>query len=160
MFGIPDGKTVEEIIRQNWSGLTYSQRIWRNSQNLSYNLKETILNGVIKGSSYDQMIRELSLKMNSDKKKTYRLIKTELKAAITRADLDTYEKAGLQYVETITSGKDNVCKECKRLAHKKIRIDKAIPGVNIAPYHPLCTCSVIPVVNIKVPITSDTIELE
>lgn len=160
-FKTPNLKLVEELVRSNyWSGLTFSERLYSNNELLKKNLREIMQAGVIKGQSYSTMAKLLADKMNTNYKNSYRLIKTEMKAAVTKASLDTYKQCNVEYCMTITSGKDNVCSECKKKANKKIRVDKAKPGVNIAPYHPNCTCSIIPVVDLKLPTTSDTIEVE
>lgn len=150
IFNQPNVKLVEELIRQNWSGLTYSERIWKNNKSLNYQIKETLISGVIKGSSYKDMVKEFTAKMGSDKKRSYVLLKTELKQAISRSDIDTYQRAGIEEMEIINSGKKNVCKSCAPKNHKKVKIKDAKPGVNIPPFHPNCTCSTIPVIDLSI----------
>lgn len=160
-FKTPNVKLVEELVRSNyWSGLTFSERLYSNNEVLKKQLKEIMQAGVIRGQGYNKMATQLSDRLNISYNNAYRLVKTEMKAAITRADLDTYEKCGIEYCKTITSGKDNVCPECKKRANKKIKIKDAKPGVNVSPYHPRCTCSIIPVVSLKLQQTSDTIEVD
>jgi len=149
VFNQPNVKLVEEIIRQNWNGLTYSERIWKNSQSLNYQLRDTLINGVIKGSSYKDMVKEFSAKMGSDKKRSYTLIKTELKQAISRSDIDTYKRANIEEMEIINSGKSNVCNSCAKKNHRTVKVKDAKPGVNVPPFHPNCTCSTIPVIDLS-----------
>lgn len=160
-FDMPNVKLVEELVRSNyWSGYTFSTRLHNNIDNLKYNLKEIMQAGVIKGQSYTQMARLLADKTNSSYKSSFRLIKTEMTAAITQANLDTYKQCGVEYVKIINSKKDNVCPYCKKKNNTKVKLNKARIGVNLPPYHPLCNCAAIPVVSLNLPKTDDIIEVD
>lgn len=137
---------VEDAIRYNWSGATFSDRIWHNKDNLIFNLKETINTGLIKGSTYHEMAEELSNKLNVSYDACRTLINTEVQAIQVRSTLNNYEQNGIDKYEVTSILDKKTCKGCKKHDGEIIDISDGVMGDNLPPYHPNCRCTILPVI--------------
>lgn len=139
---------IEDVIKSNWSGTSFSDRIWHNRDVLVYNAKDTISRGLIRGESYHNMASELSKKMSSSYSNSRRLIETEVQAAQNKANLDNYKNNDIQKVEISAVLDKRCCNNCANREGKIILVDKAVLGDNIPPFHPNCRCCLLPVIDI------------
>ncbi|SHI36243.1 minor capsid protein [Clostridium intestinale] len=131
-------QTIQEILKNKWSGKHYSRRIWHNTDVLVEKLEEVITSGLMAGKSSRRMADELRELTDYGKFAAERLIRTETTYIVNAAELESYKELGIEryiYVATLDLRTSDVCRE---MDGKIIKVDKAKVGVNLPPLHPYC----------------------
>lgn len=139
-----DRALVQGVNAYPWSGATYSERLWKNRNNLNFQLRETLTQGLIRGDSTDVMSRELMRRLKSSKDATYRLVQTECAYAHAAATMDAYEVLGVEKFTFLATLDEHTCSECGTLDGQSFEIYEAQEGDNVPPIHPGCRCTTIP----------------
>lgn len=73
-----DDDTAQKIAAAPWSGKSYSQRIWKNDQQLGTALRTVVSNGLHRGLSVPQMAKMVEDKMHAGLSNARRLVRTEM----------------------------------------------------------------------------------
>lgn len=147
-FNIVNDNLIREVIKTNWSGLTFSERIWNNGRDkLAVKLKETLNKGLIRGDSLQDMARHLSKEMDKDYNRALNLVHTETCWVQNQATLDSYKEADLNAYEFCAFIDHRTSEVCKSLDGTIIKIKDGVVGVNLPPLHPRCRSCIIPVID-------------
>lgn len=139
---MPDS-TIQEILKNNWSGKHYSDRIWANTDILANKLEEIITSGLMSGKSSRRMAKELQDMANCSKFAAERLIRTETTYISNMAEMESYKEDGIDkyvFVATLDLRTSSVCREHDGKVYK---VDEAISGENMPPLHPHCRSTTI-----------------
>ena len=107
-------------------------------------LDDTLIKGLAKGQSYDQMAKALSERMGSSEKQAYRLIVTESARMDNQALLDQYKERGVskyQFLATLDNRTSEICRSMDGLV---FNIEDAEIGLNVPPLHPYCRSRIVP----------------
>ena len=139
--------TLKEILRTNWSGKHYSERVWDNTNKLTENLQNELIKGVLTGKSSGRMANDIQQVMHSSYSRTLTLVRTESSYVNNQAELESYNKIGVKkykYVATLDSRTSELCRE---LDGKEFEVSKAQTGTNYPPMHPRCRSTTISVIN-------------
>ncbi len=139
---------IEDIIKSNWSGATFSERIWHNRDTLMFRAKETLSKGLIRGESYHSMASEVSRTMSSSYSNARRLVETEVQVAQIKANVDNYKNNDIDKVEISAILDQKTCSHCNEHDGEIVNLDTAVVGGELPPYHPMCRCTTIPVIDI------------
>ena len=129
---------IEEILKNNWSGKHYSERIWGNSDVLASKLEEVITSGLMAGKSSKKMAAELEELSTYGKMAAERLVRTETTYVTNMAELESYKELDIDkyiFVATLDLRTSPMCRE---MDGKIIEVSKGIPGENLPPLHPWC----------------------
>ena len=140
-------KYIDTLLHANWSGKNYSERIWNNTKELSKQLKEELLIGVLTSKSERDMQKEISERFQVGNYKARRLIQTESAYMSTMMDLQAYEEADVDTVRFVAMHDLKTSKICQRHDGKYIEIKNAVVGSNTPPLHPNCRSFVVPVID-------------
>lgn len=132
---------ISQVIRHEWSGANFSQRVWDNVDKLAITAKREITLGLIKGSSVDQMAREINRVMERGKYAAERLVRTEVSHFVNEAQKLAYEESGIEEYEFLGGG----CEDCNALNGSLFKISEAEVGLNYPPIHPNCRCTTVAV---------------
>ena len=135
---------IKEAITYPWSGDMFSNRIWSNRNQLVKQIRETITNGLIKGSSVQKMAREIKGTMDSSYKNSLRLIRTETAAVIGDATAKSYENLDVEEYQFIATLDNRTSNTCSTLDGKVFKLKDKQVGVNYPPMHPNCRSAVAP----------------
>lgn len=135
---------VYEIITQQWVGSSFIDRLWRNEYNTAFKLNDVITQVLVAGRSPKEIAKELSVKINSDKKNLEALILTETAHVKTESDLYAFEKEGVTMVQHKATLDKKTCEECQPLDGNVYDIDELQQGVNKPPLHTRCRCNLVP----------------
>lgn len=138
---------AEKAVTQNWSGATFSERIWENRRKLKFVLKSTIKQGLIRGDSIQDMTRILAKKLDAELKNAKRIIRTETCYVQTKANLQAYKNFDCKKFEFSAHLDSRTSDICRSLDGKIFNIEEAQPGVNIPPIHPNCRSCILPVID-------------
>lgn len=141
---IPDSR-IKQILRTNWSGNTYSKRIYANVEDMQIKLKQTLLEGMMTGEGEREIAAKVSERWQIGYNDARRLIRTETTYVTNQAELDSYKDAGIdkyKYVSVLDSRTSEVCHD---LNGKTFLISEAVPGKNYPPMHPWCRSTTVAV---------------
>lgn len=131
-------ESVQEILKNNWSGKHYSKRVWHNTDVLTQKLEEVITSGLMSGKSSRRMAIELEELTNYGKFAAERIIRTETTYISNMAEIESYAECGIDkyiFVATLDLRTSSVCREHDRKVYKR---EKAEAGINLPPLHPHC----------------------
>lgn len=141
-----DTDTLSDLINYPWSGTDFSNRIWENRAALGRVLKEEIIQSFIQGISVKDLSDKIMGRMNSDRKNTERLVRTELNYALNQATKKGYEDSEVEEYEYLAEIDSRTSPQCKELNGKVFKLENAKVGVNYPPMHPHCRSTTIPVI--------------
>lgn len=129
---------VKSAISTDWKGSNYSKRIWKNTDELTEVLEEIITSGLMTGISGQKMATELTNRMNTERYKADRLIRTEVNYVAGQARRIAYEDIGAEkyiFIATLDLRTSSVCRSLDKTIHL---VSEAEVGVNFPPMHPNC----------------------
>lgn len=133
-----------QLINSIWcaDGLDFSQRIWKNTENLIETLNEELIACVITGKKTSELKQALQDRFNVSYGSADRIARTEMSHIQNSAAKQRYTDYGIREMQVWADKDERRCETCGKL-HKKIYpIGAQIP----VPVHPNCRCSIIPVV--------------
>ena len=136
---------VEQVVKTNWSGLSFSERIWENRRKLALTLKEEFKKGLIRGESLQEISRIMADKLNNEYSNALRLVRTETAWVQCEATKQNYLDNDIKYYEFSAFLDKKTSKICKELDGKVIKVEEAIVGKNMPPLHPNCRSCIIPI---------------
>lgn len=131
-------EVIEEILKTNWSGLHYSDRVWRNSQVMAKKLEQVLLKGVMTGKSYRKLAIELEEMSEDGVFAAERLIRTEMTYISNQAELQSYKECGINEYIFVATLDSRTSKPCRKMDRKRVKISEAVVGENLPPLHPWC----------------------
>lgn len=126
-----------------WSGADYSERLWKNINNLAFTLKQELAQGMIKGMALPQMAKSISEKTGQSFKASERLVETETSRIHGESNFKVYEAAGIEEYEFIAEKELTTCSVCAGLDGKHFNVKDRQVGENAEPMHPNCHCTTI-----------------
>lgn len=142
-FAAPPVEAVRKAVLQSWSKKNFSERIWGHEEQLAAKLKRSIITGLIRGESVEQMRKRVQERMDVSASNVRRLVRTESAHVCEQSTLDAYEECGIteyQYLATLDRRTSKICQE---LDGKVFPIRDAKPGVNYPPMHPNCRSTTV-----------------
>lgn len=144
ILGVSEGATVSTAMKQaidrNFNGATWSSRIWDRQNALRDIVKKATADLLILGKNPTQIISKLRKEFGVSAHQAKRLAVTEGSRVAMAAQKDSLESQGYDEYEYITE--PSACKICAPLEGKIFKVENMESGVNCAPMHPFCRCSV------------------
>lgn len=137
-FNKIDNNTINLLLNEKWSGLNYSQRIWKNTDYLAEALSYTIGGAMLSGQSIEKTTRQIKERFNVSKYYAERLVRTETNHFNNEADAMAYEQMGIKkyvFVATLDTRTSEICQSHDNKVYNFK--DKEV-GVNYPPLHPNC----------------------
>lgn len=141
-FNTIDKAAVQQVINQIWcaDGLSWSARVWKNTDKLVQALNDELINCVVSGKKTSQLKRVLQERFSVSYSSADSIARTELAHIQTQAAKQRYTDYGIQQVQIWADADERRCEVCGAL-HKKIYpVGAAVP----IPAHPRCRCCIIP----------------
>ena len=141
-FSVVSTDHAREIMENRWSGESFSERIWSNTDDLAQEVKQVILEGELTGASEAKMAAKIRDRFTVGMHEARRVVRTEHNYCINQAELKGMRDAGFDEYEFISLGEeaDDVCHTCDDLDGERFKIEDAVVGVNCPPMHPFCRC--------------------
>lgn len=137
-----DDDTAQKIAAAPWSGKSYSQRIWKNDQQLGAVLRTVVSNGLHRGLSVPQMAKMVEDKMHAGLSNARRLVRTEMNYVQNRAAADSIKESGMKYYRFIATMDRRTSSMCRAHDGKVYPINEYRPGGNAPPLHPNCRSTI------------------
>lgn len=134
---------IEEVLKNKWSGKSYSQRIWNNTDVLANRLEEVITSGLMSGKSSKRMAKELNDLSNCGKFASERIIRTETTYVTNMAEIESYKECDISKCIFLATLDFRTSKICRHMDGKVLIVENAKTGVNLPPLHPFCRSTTI-----------------
>ena len=148
-FSHIDQKQVDKVLKSKWSGMNYSERVWRNTRAVAQEVKEALLVNLITGRTERETAEMLTKKFAGGSSKARRLIRTESCYLSNQLEMESYKECGVEkyrYLATLDLRTSEICRE---LDGKVFLVKDQQPGKNCPPMHPWCRSTTIAVISEK-----------
>lgn len=136
-------KDVDRILRANWSGGNYSQRIWKDVSGMTARLKNELLVSMLSGRSGEKTARIFQERFGVNAYCARRLVRTESAYVANAAQARAYDEAGIERYRFVATLDSRTCECCAALDGKVFELANAKPGTNYPPMHPFCRSTTI-----------------
>ena len=139
---VVSSKSLEDVLRDRWSGKNYSERIWKNQKLLGQTLKQEMVTAVHRGESVEAVSKRIAQRMNVSTKNATRLVRTELNYVENRAALDSIRASGMDYYRFIATLDNRTTPICREHDGRIVSVEEASPGDNLPPLPPNCRSTI------------------
>lgn len=134
---------VDRILRSNWVGGNYSQRIWKDVSGMTARLKSELLVSMLSGRSGEKTARIFQEQFGVNAFCARRIVRTESAYVANAAQKSAYSEAGIDRYRFVATLDSRTCECCAALDGKVFDLAKAKPGTNYPPMHPFCRSTTI-----------------
>ncbi len=134
---------VDRILRSNWVGGNYSQRIWKDVSGMTERLKSELLVSMLSGRSGEKTARIFQEQFGVNAFCARRIVRTESAYVANAAQKSAYSEAGIERYRFVATLDSRTCECCAALDGKVFDLAKAKPGTNYPPMHPFCRSTTI-----------------
>ena len=144
-------ESAKQVANQIWcsDGKSWSQRIWKNLNNLQQTLNDGLIECVVTGKKTSELKKRLMERFNVTYNQAENLVRTEMAHIETQAALDRYKSSGTQKIRIIVDPDERTCDVCAKWDDKIVNISEAHTSKNCPPFHPRCRCAIAAVVEDK-----------
>ena len=146
-FNTINENLIREAIKTNWSGLSFSDRIWEHRRRLAFTIKGELTKGLTRGDSLQDMSRIIADKLNNSYSNTLRLVRTESCFIMNEATINNYKDNGIKKYQFMAFLDKKTSKQCREMDNKIISIEDYKIGKNCPPLHPNCRSAITPIVD-------------
>lgn len=136
-------RDVDRILRSNWSGGNYSQRIWKDVSGMTARLKNELLVSMLSGRSNEKTARIFQEQFGVNAFCARRIVRTESAYVANAAQAKAYDEAGIERYRFVATLDSRTCECCAALDGKVFELAKKKPGTNYPPMHPFCRSTTI-----------------
>lgn len=159
-FDVIPKSRIEEILKENWSGKNYSQRIWGNTEALADSLKDEMLAGIMSGKSEAQMYERIMERCAVGAFEAKRLVRTETCHIANKAELESYKASDIEQYEFSACIDGRTSDVCREFDGEIFELSEAKTGVNLPPMHPFCRSTTLAVLPDEDELDRELAELE
>lgn len=136
-------RKMKQLLSSDWSGATWSERLWKDRELVGNKMTEILEKGVTQGTSLQKMSRELKQATGQSFNNAFRLIRTETSHLDGQVTLEGYKQAQEEFGQKLKYKYDafldsRTSEICRNLDGKTFWVDEAEVGVNYPPMHPNC----------------------
>ena len=134
---------IKRLQGLKWTGEAYSDRIWSNTGALASSVKDELLVSLMTGRSVRDTSQAIAERFEVGQNKARRLVRTESAFFHNQMELLSYEDAEITKYKFVAVLDRRTSEICQEHDNKVYDTDKAVPGVNYPPLHPLCRSTTI-----------------
>lgn len=142
-FNTLDSRTVEQVLATRFEGANYSERIWRNTDRLAYELSGILGRAIATGQGIEKTSREVVERFNVSKSNAMRLVQTETNYFENRSELEALEEMGIDRFQFLATLDYRTSEMCRAHDKKIYKIKDAKIGDNVPPLHPWCRSTIV-----------------
>ena len=143
-----DPLVMQATLDSKWlDGNNYSDRIWDNKTKLINTLNNEIRDGLIRGDSYNSMIKTLRHRTDVGLSDSTRLVRTESAYILNEANAKAFQEAGILEYEITAVMDARTSPTCRSLDGERFSFRERVVGATAPPFHPWCRSTTIPVEN-------------
>lgn len=143
-FTTIDDAAAMHIVNAVWcaDGVNWSQRIWKNTDNLVEALNGSLSQCIVTGKKTSALKKMLQENFKATHYEADRLVRTECAHIQTQAARQRYQDAGIKQMEVWVDEDERTCKICAKHEGERVNVNGNMP----VPFHPNCRCCMIPVI--------------
>ena len=134
-FNTVNENFIRETLKANWSGLSFSERIWEHRRKLAFTIKSELNKGLIRGDSLQDISKIISDKFDTSFSNAIRLVRTESCWVMNEATVNNYKENGIKEYEIMAFLDNKTSKICKSMDGEVVNVEEAIAGKNLPPFH-------------------------
>ena len=154
-----DPLVMQATLDSKWlDGNNYSDRIWDNKTKLINTLNNEIRDGLIRGDSYNSMIKTLRHRTDVGLSDATRLVRTESAYILNEANAQAFQKAGILEYEISAVMDARTSPTCRTLDGERFNFKDRVVGATAPPFHPWCRSTMIPVENVLTNTSSSSVD--
>lgn len=143
-FSAVSAEKIDRVLNSRWSGMNYSDRIWRNTVGLAQTLKEELLLSLVTGRTDRETAEIIQNKFATGASNARRLVRTEATFLANEMEAESYKECGIGHYIYVATLDVRTCKEdCAPLDGKRFLLSERKIGENYPPMHPWCRCTTI-----------------
>lgn len=148
-FGV-DKEVMKQTINQNWiNEENFSDRIWGNKKKLIQSMNNEIRDGLIRGESYNDMIKLIRNRTDVGLSDARRLIHTESAYVLNEANAQAFVDEGIEEYQITAVMDEKTSPTCREMDGQTFKFSERVVGANAPPYHPHCRSTIVPLENTK-----------
>lgn len=137
-------KQIKKILKTNWSGKLYSDRVWGNTARMKAKIEKEVMNVVLEVQDMETAIANIQRRFEVSYSEAKRLITTETNFAMNQGRMYQAKEQGYthyKYTAIVDSRTTDVC-----LAQngKIYAFEEAVVGYNFPPLLPNCRSTITP----------------
>lgn len=137
-------REIESILQMEWSGASYSQRIWRNNDVLANKLKDELVKAAINGTNPRVTAKKLRDVFGGTKPNTERLVRTESTYVANASTAKRYDDMGVKEYEFVAVLDRRTSSICREMNGQTFPLSEFMPGTNAPAMHPNCRSTIVP----------------
>ena len=134
-FNTINENLIREAIKTNWSGLSFSERIWEHRRRLAFTIKGELTKGLTRGDSLQDMSRIIADKLNNSYSNAMRLVRTESCFIMNEATINNYKNNDIKEYQIMAFLDNKTSKICRDMDGEVVNVKDAIAGKNMPPFH-------------------------
>ena len=134
-FNTINENLIREAIKTNWSGLSFSERIWEHRRRLAFTIKGELTKGLTRGDSLQDMSRIIANKLNNSYSNAMRLVRTESCFIMNEATVNNYKENDIKEYQIMAFLDNKTSKICRDMDGEVVNVKDAIAGKNMPPFH-------------------------
>lgn len=143
-FSVVTAEKIDRVINSRWSGINYSDRIWKNTTGLAQTLKEELLLSLITGRTDRETAEIIQNKFGTGASNARRLVRTDASFLANEMEAESYNECGIARYIYVATLDVRTCKEdCAPLDGKDFPVAERKVSINYPPMHPWCRCTTI-----------------
>lgn len=137
---------LDKLISRPWTldGKTFSDRLWTNKNQLIGDLQTYLTQSVITGKGPDQIIKAISEKFKTDRRKAGKLVMTESAAFASAAQKDAFNELDVEQFEIVATLDRRTSEICQDLDGEVFDMKDYAVGVTAPPFHVWCRSTTVP----------------
>lgn len=137
---------LQQVLSKPWAAdaVTFSNRIWRNKDELINTLHTELTQFVIRGDSPDKAISTIAKKLNVSRSKAGRLVMTESAFFASAAQKNAFNELDVERYEIVATLDMRTSSICQELDGKVFAMSDYAPGITAPPFHPWCRTVTVP----------------
>lgn len=139
-----NNREIENILQMEWSGVNYSERIWRNNDLLANKLKDEMVKAAINGNNPRVTARSLRNVFGGTRFNTERLVRTESTYVANATTAKRYEEMGVEEYEFTAVMDKRTSTVCREMNGETFKLKDFQPGKNAPAMHPNCRSTIVP----------------
>lgn len=140
-FAQIDPHSVDSLLKYPFNGANFSDRLWKQKDHLQSQLMESLTTIMIQGVPPQNLVKDFAKKMQSKKFDAYRLLHTESSFLMSEATHAGYKEDGVEQYQILATLDSKTCGICGKMDNQIFRVDKAVTGKNMPPFHCFCRCT-------------------
>lgn len=137
-------REIESILQMEWSGASYSQRIWRDNDVLANKLKDELVKAAINGTNPRVTAKKLRDTCGGTKPNTERLVRTESTYVANASTAKRYDDMGVKEYEFVAVLDRRTSSICREMNGQTFPLSEFMPGTNAPAMHPNCRSTIVP----------------